>query len=169
MINVVDRRCEFIDVWELDRPKIVGANDRKIRRVDLVPSFTYVNILVSNYEVSDRAGWTIILRVVLSCLFQKQTVAIRCNYGFSYNVPANETPMFIFNYLSSPRLHKTAIDRLLAYLQAPTTSVGTKIMQMQRKKICVSPFLYRLSYRHTLILLGRRLLTLSLTLVSKFN
>lgn len=42
--------------------------------------------------------------------------------------------MFIFNYLSSPRLHKIAINRLLAYLQAPTASVGTKIMQMQRKK-----------------------------------
>lgn len=39
---------------KLDRPKIVGANDGKIRRVDLVPSFTHVKILVSNYEVSDR-------------------------------------------------------------------------------------------------------------------
>lgn len=79
--------------------------------------------------------------------------------------------MFIFNYLSSARLHKIAINGLLAYLQAPTASVGTKIMQMQRKKICVSPFLYRLSYRHTLIFLvvTRRLPTLSLTLVWKFN
>lgn len=66
-------------------------------------------------------------------------MAIRCNYGFSHNVPPNQTPMFIFNYLSSPRSRKIAINRLLAYLQPQVSAQKLCKCKRSAYRLSLSP------------------------------